>query len=300
VPLAELCLATRADAVELTGWDRLQQAVFRPLGTGGLCTAVGLDLSNAGEWRETPEGWLEPSVQVAFYTDDPFPFSTRRRDEILAQTADYGAPGQARFHDVGTYIGMEIDGLARLNSAVEGHSPQRYIRPRTGQAPEPAPADFVALRLAQWVRALRFHQLVKRFLDREGLARRIPAIVGLYLVGPVVGAVYYTAASRESADAAETRMIAARDAEAAAWRAQRRRELEETADTMRDLRNAIRRTRFWPTGEGRRLRRLYEAQEAVVALANQLGPVPRPSWRIADDEEFERFLQRYYIDAFLH
>ena len=52
VPLAELCLETRADHVGLTNWATLQQMIFRPMSRGGsLCTAVGLDLSNYGSPR---------------------------------------------------------------------------------------------------------------------------------------------------------------------------------------------------------------------------------------------------------
>jgi len=46
VPLAELCLETRADLVRLTQWDTLQQFIFRPTVRRNLCTAVGLNLSN--------------------------------------------------------------------------------------------------------------------------------------------------------------------------------------------------------------------------------------------------------------
>jgi len=51
VPLAELCLKTWADPIGLTNWDTLQQMIFRPLRRGGLCTAVGLALSNYGSPR---------------------------------------------------------------------------------------------------------------------------------------------------------------------------------------------------------------------------------------------------------
>lgn len=119
------------------------------------------------------------------------------------------------------------------------------------------------------------------------------------ITGPRAGRAIRPAASRESAGAAEAQTAAARDAEDEPRRSLHRRELEETADTMRELRKEIRKARFWPSGRARQLRRLYEAQEAVVATANPLGPPPRPGWRIADDEEFERFLQRYYIDPFL-
>src|SRR5215207_10207693 len=88
VPLAELCLETGADPVRLTNWDTLQQMIFRPMRGGGLCTAVGLDLSNYGSPPQmTPGEWVEPGVEVAFYSDAAFPFSAKSREEILAENA---------------------------------------------------------------------------------------------------------------------------------------------------------------------------------------------------------------------
>ena len=299
VPLAELCLETRADAVELTDWETLGQLIFQPLRDGGLCSAIGLDLSNYADLPPTPEGWVELSVEVPFYSDSAFPFSTATREEILAVNASDPTPWQGRFEDVGPF-GMLTVGLARLNSAIEGHSTRRHLPPGPGQPPAPAPAEFVAYRLATWFRALRFHQTAKRYLDHEGLARRIPVIVGSHGAGPFLEAVYYPAPSRESAAAATARMQAAVDARREAWRAEQRRALQERADSMREMRKAIRATRFWPSPRARRLREYYEATEASLIRRSQpLGPVPRPSWQIADDAEFERFLQRYYIDPFL-
>jgi hypothetical protein len=56
VPLAELCLDSRADPIELQPWEALQQLVFRPSGrTGSLCTAVGMNLSIHGEPQPTAD-----------------------------------------------------------------------------------------------------------------------------------------------------------------------------------------------------------------------------------------------------
>jgi len=72
------------------------------------------------------------------------------------------------------------------------------------------------------------------------------------------------------------------------------------------MRKVLRETRFWPSERRRKLRDFYEAHEAgvfsqlkILGRLDQLSPPPRPSWRIADDDEFERFLKRFYVDAFL-
>ena len=192
VPLADLCLETRTNVVELTQWDTLQQMIFRPLDSGGLCTAVGLDLSNYGERRMTPEG-VEPSVEVKFYSDESFPFSVKTRDQILAENASvsYSVPWHGCREDFATFV-MDVVGLARLNRAVEPDAAQRNAR-QWPPTPAPAAANYVAFRLAEWLLALRYHRAVKHHLDREGLARRLPVIVGSHDVGPFLEAVYYPA-----------------------------------------------------------------------------------------------------------
>ena len=84
VPLAELCLDTRADPIELQPWDALQQLVFRPSGrTGNLCTAVGMNLSIHGEPQPTADEWAEPFLEVGLYDDDDlYPFSARSHEEL--------------------------------------------------------------------------------------------------------------------------------------------------------------------------------------------------------------------------
>lgn len=302
VPLAELCLETRTNLVELTQWDTLQQMIFRPLDSDGLCTAVGLDLSNYGNQRITPGEGVEPIVEVKFYSDESFPFSVKSRDEILAENAIDGAvPWHGSRDDYATFE-MDVVGLARLNSAVEIDKAQRV--PRTWPSsptpgPAPAPANYVAFRLAQWLLSLRYHRAVKHHLDREGLARHLPVIVGSHDAGPFIEAVYYAAPSRESTEEAEARMAAAWEAQCRAACAERERQLWETADSMRQMRNALRATRFWPSRRVRLLRDYYEAKEALLFRMQELGRPIRPSWKIADDAEFEQFLKQFYVDAFL-
>lgn len=300
VPLAELCLETRTDLVELKQWDTLQQMIFRPLESGALCTAVGLDLSNYEKPPQmTPGEGVEPSVEVKFYSDESFPFSVKSRDEILAENASlsYSVPWHGCREDDATFV-MDVVGLARLNSAVEPGEARRYAR-AWSTSPTAAPANYVAFRLAEWLLALRYHRAVKHHLDRDGLARHLPVIVASHDVGPFLEAVYYPAPSRESAEEAEARMAAAWEAQRRAGRAERERQLWETADSMRQMRKALRATRFWPSRRVRLLRDYYESKEALLFRVHELGRPHRPSWKIADDAEFEQFLKQFYVDAFL-
>ena len=293
VPLAQLCLETQNDVIDLKDWDRLQQTIFHHASNGVLCTAVSLDLCNQGTDQITPEGWFEPNVEVAFYTDDYFPFSTRSREEILAENASCTGSSPVPWHgcmaDIEMFM-MPVVGLAQLNSAVENNN-QLYTR-------RCAPAEYVGWRLAKWFRALRYHETVKRYLDQEGLARHLPVIVGSY-ASPFLEAVYFPAPSRRSAKETKARMTATLERERREWRAEQEQKLWETADTVREMRKAIRATRFWPSKDMRGWRTIYEAQEAVYAQVSKLGLPRRPSWRIADDAEFERFLKQFYVDPFL-
>jgi len=213
VPLAELCLDTRDDPIELQPWDMLQQLIFRPCGRrDSLGSAVGMNLSIHGEPQPTAEEWAEPFIEAGVYDDDDlYRFSARSREEILEASADYRSPwhgGLAHFME------MRVVGLARLHTAIqldESRIPVYYQN-------LPSSPGYAARRLAEWLRALRYHQTVKRYLDQEGLARRIPVIVGCHGLPPYFEAVYYPSPSRESASAAEARMEAAREAEGRAFR----------------------------------------------------------------------------------
>ena len=304
VPLAELCLETRTDLVRLTHWDTLQQFIFRPTIRRNLCTAVGLNLSNySAPPQATPELFVEPDVEVCFYADEDFPFSTKSREEILAVNTSYPVPWMGAGSGVPPFYSMHVIGLARLNSGVE--LDQAYLWQNARRPP--TPPDYIALRLAEWVRALRYHRAVKRHLEQDGLARHLPVIVGRHDVGPFLEAVYYPAPSRESAQEAEARMIAAREAQYRAARAEKESKLWEFAEGTREMRKTLRETRFWQSERRRKLREYYEAKEAgvfsrlkILGLLDQVGPLPtRSSWRIEDDEEFEQFLKRFYVDAFL-
>jgi len=293
VPLAELCLETQNDVVDLRDWDNLQQMIFRRASNGVLCTAVGLDLCCNQGGHITPEGWVEPYVEVVFYSDDHFPFSARSREEILAENAICTGISPVPWHGCMSdieMVRMPVVGLARLNSAVE--------RDNTLYTRHCAPADYVAWRLAEWLRALRYHQTVKRYLDQEGLARHLPVIVGSYH-SPFLEAVYFPAPSCRSAKETKARLASTLERQNREWRAEQEQKLWETADTVREMRKAIRATRFWPSRAMRELRRTYELQEAVYAKFNKLGLPRRPSWRTADDAEFERFLKHFYVDPFL-
>ena len=258
-----------------------------------------MNLSIHGEPQPTADEWAEPFMEVGLYDDDDlYPFSARSHEELLAASADYRSPWHGGVRD---FLEMQVVGLARLHTAIQLDESHIAVY-HHGRSPSlPTSAGYAARKLAEWLRALRYHQTVKRYLDQDGFARRLPVIVGCHDLPPFFEAVYYPSPSRESAAEAEARMEAVRAAELRAFRAEKAREIWEYADSMREMRKGLRRgPRSWKSPEHfEKFRAHYEGKEAFVARMNKLGRPKRPSWQIADDDEFERFLKRFYVDPFL-
>jgi hypothetical protein len=109
-------------------------------------------------------------MEVGLHDDDDlYPFSARSHEELLAASADYRSPWHGGVRD---FLEMQVVGLARLHTAIqldEAHIAVYYH----GRSPSlPTSAGYAARKLAEWLRALRYHQTVKRYLDQEGFARR--------------------------------------------------------------------------------------------------------------------------------
>lgn len=285
-PLADLCMTTRHEPVRLTDWDALSAAIFKPLRSGALCTAVGIDLSVHSDGDE-------PAVEVSYYDDGSFPFSTSKREDILAKNAAYGVPWQGNFSEIESDV--FVTGLAPLFKALKSPPPP-VARGGAGQAQALAPAGYVAYQLMDWIHALRFHKAVKSTLDTEGLARRLPVIVGSHDLGPFLETVHFPAASRESAADAVRRMEAAGEARRTAWRAEKLRRVNEEMESLREMRKLLRAHRWWPSKQIRTLRGYYEAKERMhYSIINRPAPT-RSNWRIADDTLFEERLQQDYLE----
>ncbi|GLC27654.1 hypothetical protein [Roseisolibacter agri] len=287
-------VATLPHVAVITGWETLQQLIFRPMHTTKrLCAAVALVAATheptAGDAESSPAPGAVP-LEVELHGEQAFPFAAVTPDDVATEDA---------LHAPRWRNGFETLPGARL--AVAGLS-------------EIAPDD----RVAQWRRTIAFHRAVRQALEEEGLARRLPVLVqvrryvqghGMWSPapgdadGPFLTALRIPARSRERAEDAIARMVAARDEEQREFRRRHRLELLEGADVMRALRRALRASRFWPFSKSPKthaLRELYASKEALVFQAQSAEPPRPPSWTTSDDGEFERFLQRHYVDAFLH
>ncbi len=167
--LWEICDAARADALTLHGWSALSAALVDP--EWAQITAVGIDISGHGI---NPTG--DPNLEISFYSDDSFPFSSAGRDAILAENEGYGTPWQGSF-DAIDVVDLRIEGMADLHGVIVDE------QGRT-ERPEPGSDAAVALFLAIWWRTAQFHRLIHDLHAREGLSREVPIVVGSHDCGP--------------------------------------------------------------------------------------------------------------------
>ncbi len=171
-PLADVCRATTLERLTVTGWDEVTACVGR---RGAGYTAIGIDISNHGDLTPTPEGWSGPDIDVNYYSDTYFPFSTSSRDDIIAAIQTGSTPWQGCFEDIDHPL--VIKGLEHLNTMMESH--------KWG---DPC-ADKSLYETAEWFRLLRFHQVMLRYLDRLPAIMRLPVLIGSNEVAPFMESV---------------------------------------------------------------------------------------------------------------
>lgn len=187
--LAHLCAAAPAPSVAVSGWDDVVEAV--EIFEGDPITAIGIILWNEVETAVGKQEAYEPALDLSFYSDASFPFSTASKDEILAENTSAYTVWEGQGEDIEAYI--EIEGLAALNQALLNHKHRIHLRALEDEAPTVAHPEYIAFVLASWVRVLRFHQAVQAQLDAKGLPGAIPVIMGSHNIKPFLGATLYPA-----------------------------------------------------------------------------------------------------------
>jgi hypothetical protein len=174
---ARRCIETPQAAIVVEGWEAFNERLAQLSIDETSITAAGVDLSNASD---------ELSLECSYYSDRHFPFSTSDRGQILAENEAYGGPWRGGFEQIDG--ALEIRGLSELYAIVDNSLGRAHALPANTE-----PADFAAVRLAQWFIFLRFHRALKAELDRHGLVAPIPLLVGENMPGPWLEAVYYPA-----------------------------------------------------------------------------------------------------------
>ena len=142
--------------------------------------------------------------------------------------------------------------------------------------------------LAGWLRHLRVHQGVKRNLERHGLSRNVPVIVGTNEVSPYFTAIYYPARLADYGAAAEHSRAESERGHRAAYAAH----TEDQVARWREQREAI---RSWSPRVNPDKRQTYvefvEATEKAVRRDMPLAAFG-PGHTLSD-AEFERMLLTY-------
>jgi hypothetical protein len=193
-PIIEMCRNLHEDAVEISGWEEIGDAIA--LYEGDPITAVHIVMSNEADLVfEDKTVRHDPILQVAFYTDEHLAFSTLSRNALLAESQRDDPEWYGQAEDIEVYL--EIEGLGPLNTALLRHKRQYYFRDSIhvldaaeGLAADVVPLAYVEYRLSAMLRAVRYHQAVKTLLDEYGLYKDIPVIADMYNMRLDIGSVY--------------------------------------------------------------------------------------------------------------
>lgn len=181
--LAWTCLELPREAVVLSGWDEMGEAIA--MHEGDPVTGVTIAIANESD-RDFEKGQLHhPYVMLGIYTDEAFGFSTAVHWELLDE-CHAEMPGWAgKEEDIEVH--MDIDGLDALNTRLAHHKQRHFFR---DDNPAVAPRLYVEFVLGCWWRALRWHQAVATECAIRGLPRAIPVIAGMVDMRPDAVAIH--------------------------------------------------------------------------------------------------------------
>ena len=280
-PIATACLSVPADGVSIGSWDEVNADLVAISRRGEhVVTAVGLDLSGYGD-SDTDDWWdKEPAVEVAYYTDSPFPFSTATEDELLAVSESYAAPWTGCMLDAGRAY-VTVAGLRGVYGSLLRHEEEHGRDVST--------SEDAANHLGWWWQHLRFRQALARQVDTYGLARGVPVIAGEHSCGPWLVTVHRAAEVADHAEESE-RILAERTA---ADHQYYEGITVETVEELVGLRQSCRGGWGWRHRDKRRTFVEYaDARLALVCQFAELAP-PRTSLVKMSDLEFDSIVTGY-------
>lgn len=181
--LAWTCLELPREAVVLSGWEELGEAI--EMHEGDPVTGVTIAIANESD-RDFEKGQVHhPYVLLGIYTDEAYAFSRTVHWELLDE-CHAELPGWAgKEEDIEVH--MDIDGLDLLNTKLAHHKQRHFFR---DDNPIAAPKPYVEFVLGCWWRALRWHQAVATECAIRGLPRAIPVIAGMVDMRPEAVAIH--------------------------------------------------------------------------------------------------------------
>lgn len=182
--IARLCRELSRDAVVLTGWEHLVEAI--ELHEGEPVTGVTLAIANALDLVFAEGKLHEPYVTIGLHTDEAYAFSSATSADMIAECkSPEGAAWAGREEDVELYL--EAAGFGPLNTALLVHEERHFFR---DDNPAEAPMAYVDYVIGCWWRALRFQQAVAAEYARLGLPGAIPVVAGMVDMRPELASVH--------------------------------------------------------------------------------------------------------------
>ena len=188
--LAWTCLELPREAVVLSGWEELGEAI--EMHEGDPVTGVTIAIANESD-RDFEKGQVHhPYVLLGIYTDEAYAFSSTVHWELLDE-CHAELPGWAgKEEDIEVH--MDIEGLDLLNTKLAHHKQRHFFR---DENPPVAPKPYVEFVLACWWRALRWHQAVETECAIRGLPHSIPVVAGMVDMRPEAVAIHDSGNGKE-------------------------------------------------------------------------------------------------------
>lgn len=184
--LAWVCLELPREAVVLSGWDEMGEAIA--IHEGEAVTGITIAIANEAD-RAFEKGQIHRAyVVLGIYTDEAYAFSIAVHWQLLDECHAESPAWAGREEDL--EIHMDIDGLDGLNTRLVHHKQRHFLRDGTAAA---APLRYVEFVLGCWWRALRWHQAVATECAIRGLPRAIPVIARMVDMRPDAVAIHDTA-----------------------------------------------------------------------------------------------------------
>lgn len=187
--LAWTCLELPREAVVLSGWEEMGEAIA--MHEGDPVTGVTIAISNESD-RDFEKGQVHhPYVMLGIYTDEAYAFSKAVHWELLDECHAETPRWAGREEDIEVH--MDIEGLDMLNTKLAHHKQRHFFRDGVdGVGPVAAPLRYVEFVLGCWWRALRWHQAVATECAIRGLPRGVPVVAGMVDMRPEVVAIHGT------------------------------------------------------------------------------------------------------------
>ncbi len=184
--LPERFLTVKSSDLVLYGWDSLGEAIARHDRPGWPITALSIALGWPGEDLPAPdaEGQLSPHLEVAYFTDEAYPFSQSGRDDLLDGYSYHGCT----WSDQGT----ATDTALALAGVDDLHGALAALEARLLDCDAPDVEDIRAGSLGACLLSVLLVQAVGERIERDGLPRPVCVLAGSngvypYFDAPVAG-----------------------------------------------------------------------------------------------------------------